>query len=202
MDYVTHQSQPGLAEVVGRWDLSRHPFWADWQAGQVPASGMAVLARELDALLPLLQRAWEQVNDEAAGEIAAEQALLWHRFAQGVTGRAELERLTAADELLSRTRHYFLKEHTTLGALYAIQSQLPFIAAKVLDAVERFYANHAEHVMPFCQHVQENNNLAGRALRYLGARSQSDQQGALEAGVREAEGLWNMLTGIHASYSG
>lgn len=202
MDQAAHQQHPGLAEAVSRWDISRHPFWADWHAGHVPASGMAVLARELEALLPLLQRAWEQVNDEAAGEIAAEQAYLWHRFAQGVTSRAEVETLNQASELLARTRHYLLKEPSTLGAIYAIQSQLPFIAAKVLDAVERFYANHAEHVMPFCQHVQQHSDLASRALRYLGARTPSDQQAGAEAAVREAEGLWNLLTGIHASYSG
>jgi hypothetical protein len=79
---------------------------------------------------------------------------------------------------------------------------MPFIATRVLDAVERFYANHTEHVMPFCLHVQQHSHLASRALRYLAAHPAAAQQAAIEAGVRQSAGMWNMLTGIHSSYSG
>jgi pyrroloquinoline quinone (PQQ) biosynthesis protein C len=146
-----------------------------------------------------LQRAWEQLNDEASGELAAEQAYLWHRFAQGLSSRNEPE-LLQSHELLTLTRHFLLKEASTLGALYALQSQLPFIASRLLDAVERFYATHAEHILPFCQHLQQHQELTGRALQYISMRSPAERQQAVDAAEREAQGLWNLLTGVHASY--
>jgi len=191
--------EEGLASAVARWDLSRHPFWKDWETGAVPAAGLAALAREFEAFLPLLQAGWEALNDLETADLAFEQAAHWHRFAQAVHRHTEVEHISQADELRILTRSLFLKDPTALGAIYAVNLQLPFIAAELMNGLERFYSTDAETAQPFCTHVL-NNRLAERALGYTQGYSSGQHAAAGEAAEREAQALWQLFTGIHASF--
>jgi hypothetical protein len=191
--------EEGLASAVARWELARHPFWADWQAGTVPAAGLAALAREFEAFLPLLQAGWEVLNDLDAADLAFELASHWHRFAQAVHRETEVIHISQADELRILTRSLFLKDPTALGALYAVHQQLPYIATELMKGLDRFYATSAEAAKPFCDLVMANA-LAERAWHYSSSYSSAQHSAAGEAAEREAEALWQLFTGIHASF--
>jgi hypothetical protein len=188
-----------MAAAVARWDLSRHPFWKDWQAGAVPAAGLAILAREFEAFLPLLQAGWEALNDVETADLAFELAALWHRFAQAVQRETEVVHVNQSDELRVLTRSLFLKNPTALGALYAVHQQLPFIAAQLKDGLERFYSTVSDLAQPLCDHLTRHQ-LADRALSYVRHYSSEQAAAAADSAGREAQALWQLFTGIDASY--
>jgi hypothetical protein len=191
--------EEGLGAAVSRWELSRHPFWKDWQAGAVPAAGLTAVARELEAFLPLLQAGWEAVNDLDTADLAFEEAELWHRFSQVARRETEVVHISQSDELRTLTRSLFLKDPTALGALYAVNAQLPFICTQLQDGLERFHPTEAEVAQPFCAHVLAHK-LAEVALAYHRRHTPEQQAAAAEAAGREAQALWQLFTGIHASY--
>jgi pyrroloquinoline-quinone synthase len=215
--------QAQLLATIDEKHLLKHAFYQMWNEGTLPVEVMQKYAEQyyhLERAFPtflslMLQSCDDEgirasildnFNDETTGEKNHRE--LWLRFGEGIGATREdmknstpLPETVAAIETFKRlcAKHYL----TGTGALAAYESQIPAIAAKKLEGLEKNYGiTDARTKEFFAVHGVmdiKHSNVWWDLL--AAANLTDDQKSEVEAATKEgATALWNFLNGIMREY--
>lgn len=215
--------QAQLLATIDEKHLLKHAFYQMWSEGTLPIEMMQKYAEQyyhLERAFPtflslMLQTCDDEgiraaildnFNDETTGEKNHRE--LWLRFGEGIGATREdmknsipLPETLAAIETFKRlcAKHYL----TGTGALAAYESQIPAIAAKKLEGLEKNYGiTDARTKEFFSVHGVMDIKHSNVWWDLLAAANLSeDQKVEVEAATKEgATALWNFLDGILREY--
>jgi len=206
-----------LDALVGRWHLLQHPFYQAWTAGRLTRDDLRLYAAQYyrhvqafpeylkllagradDSLRPLVE---ENLAEELSpGRTHPE---LWRDFAAavGVSG-AELDAAAPRPETtaLVETFRRLCAEGApaeAVAALYAYESQVPEIAAKKIEGLQRFYGvSEPKGIAYFAVHEEADVRHRAAWRGWLAANDGEQNGRALAAAERALRALWGALDGV------
>ena len=186
-----------LDEIVRRYDLNEHPFYAEWRAGTLPIERLADYSVEWAPFIGGLDAGWERVGfpDYAAEE--REHDALWSRFRTALGATGEMRR-PQSRTLLAVGENAFASVPEALGALYSFEVQQPATASSKLAGLREHYAGtvdpHAQQY--FVEHAVETDEPAMLA-GMIDALSDGDFARAKTACAVFSAAAWGALDGVY-----
>ena len=185
-----------LDNKIADYNLLNHPFYQAWSAGELPIEALQFYAREYGALISMMPKGWETLDD---AEIAAEETEhidMWADFADGLDTVVSEAQIPEVKALLETTDKLFSEPTTALGALYAFEVQQPATAQSKLAGLKEFY-QLSETVEPYFETHSHNEHEAEKLLAYIGTLPSESHATVVQACEQMSVALWNALTGIH-----
>jgi pyrroloquinoline-quinone synthase len=186
-----------LDEIVRRYDLNEHPFYAEWRAGTLPIGRLAEYAAEWAPFIARLDAGWERVGfpDYAAEE--REHDALWSRFRTALGASAEMRR-PQSRTLLAVGDNAFASVPEALGALYSFEVQQPATASSKLAGLREHYAGtvDADAQRYFVEHTVETDEPAMLA-GMIDDLSEGDFARAKTACAVFSAAAWGALDGVY-----
>lgn len=153
-----------LDAMVAERSLLEHPFYRAWSAGELTRDALAGYAREylhLVRAVPELvdavrRRAPASMRDELAEhrEEEAEHVEAWLRFAGALGVDAEdldahEPRAETAEAVAGMKRACATSYDAGAAAMYALELEIPRIAATKMDGLERFYGLTSDDALDY-----------------------------------------------------
>jgi len=213
--------QAQLLATIDEKHLLKHAFYQMWNEGTLPIEVMQKYAeqyyhleRSFPTFLSLMLQSCDSesarasildnFNDETTGEKNHRE--LWLRFGEGIGAtREDMKNSTPLPETLAAIETFktLCAQNYLIGvaALAAYESQIPAIAAKKLEGLEKNYGiTDARTKEFFTVHGVmdiKHSNVWWDMLKDVS----EDQKEVLEAATKEAAAaLWNFLDGILREY--
>jgi pyrroloquinoline-quinone synthase len=189
-----------LADVQGRWDVLRHPFYTRWECGELTRDELAFYAGEYRHAVVALARQAEAAGSAHATEEAAHVGL-WDDFAEALD--ADLARRPRAETVECADAWTGGRDRLErLAVLYAIESAQPAISETKLAGLAEHYgfdpdgpgaAYFALHAQRDAEHAQESRDvLAAEA-------TEADVERLVAAAEAALRGNWGLLDGVEAA---
>ena len=214
-----------VQEEIRKYDLLTHPFYRAWTAGQLTRADLGFYGHQYlhhVAALPtyltaLHTRLPEGLTRSAILRNAAEEEItglshadLWRQFVKGIeleppVGDGEI--LPEIEQLIETYREMARSGAlpTALGAFYAYESQVPFVAREKAAGLKRFYDADKPtceyftlHMIADAHHTEVWHTLIGHCVRTNAACATE----VLDGVIRGAKALWHALDGIDAARPG
>src|SRR5574341_317927 len=182
-----------LAEIVGKWDLLKHPFYQAWSAGTLPVEALQNYAREYGAFVQTLPQGWLTLQDAETSQEEQDHAALWADFTKSLNAEPGAPQLAETADLVQAAKTLFAQPATALGALYAFEVQQPATAASKLDGLNKWYSLEDDGKKYFEAHTA-NWHESEKILAQINRLPLNEQVQALRACAEMAEALWNGLT--------
>ncbi|MBI1812469.1 iron-containing redox enzyme family protein [Candidatus Peregrinibacteria bacterium] len=169
-------SLTALDDLITSRSLLKHPFYLRWSAGELTLKELRTYAKEYFRLIEripgIVARVRERTEDKALRLRIAENQReeqqhveLWKRFARSL-GVSEFELLShhasSKTEAAIRTLEAVAEKDFGSGAaaMYALELELPKIAATKKDGLCRFYGLTSEDAHAyFDEHLNEEEHL-------------------------------------------
>jgi len=183
-----------LDEIVALHDLTRHPFYRAWRAGELSRSTIALYAAEYAPFIDSIELGWSALGDIHHAAEERQHAVLWGRFRDAL-GSAGEPRCEEAASLARCAIDAFVDPSQALGALYAFEAQQPATAQSKLEGLMEHYGFTDHQAAYFRIHASdygERDRLAVRADRL----SPDDSARARDACERTCRAMWRALDGI------
>ena len=186
-----------LDEIVRRFDLNAHPFYADWRAGTLPVERLADYATEWAPFIAVVDRGWERIGEPEYAAEEREHDELWNRFRAALGATGEMRR-PQSRTLLGVGQNAFASVPEALGALYSFEVQQPATATSKLAGLREHYAGtiDAEAQQYFVEHAVETDEPAMLAAR-IDALSDGDFARAKTACAIFSAAAWGALDGVY-----
>jgi pyrroloquinoline-quinone synthase len=186
-----------LAEIVRRFDLNAHPFYADWRAGTLPVERLAEYANEWAPFIATVDRGWERIGEPEYAAEEREHDELWSTFRAALGATGEMRR-PQSRTLLAVGQNAFASVPEALGALYSFEVQQPATASSKLAGLREHYAGtvDAEAQQYFVEHAVETDEPAMLAAR-IEALSDSEFARAKTACAIFSAAAWGALDGVY-----
>lgn len=186
-----------LDEIVGQFDLNKHPFYQDWRAGSLPIERLRDYATEWAPLIGTLADGWDAVGEPAYADEEREHDVLWDRFRHALGSRGEA-RHAQSGLLLEVARHLFRDRPEALGALYAFEVQQPATAQSKLAGLRDHYgaAVDEDAQQYFAVHAVETDEPAMLAAQ-LERLSDGEFARARTACAIFSAAAWGALDGVY-----
>jgi pyrroloquinoline-quinone synthase len=187
-----------IDESKERWNVLRHPFYRQWDAGGLTREELRTYAGEYAYAVRALAHTAAVARDHAEDEAA--HVDLWERF------RASLG--DPVESPPSEGTHAFVRSLlevnplTSLGVLYAVESSQPDVARTKLDGLVRHYGYDERDagLAYFRVHAELDVEHAARARTLLEERVRpADEDCVVEAAERALAGNWALLDSVAAA---
>ena len=206
-----------LDALVAKWHLLGHPFYQAWTAGTLKREALTFYAeqyyhhvrefpRNLRTLAARTEGELRDTIEENLGEEESPSAphpKLWREFAAelgvseetmaasvplpGIEKLLETYRRLAAGGLLS----------AAVAALYVYEAQVPEIATKKIEGLQRFYGITEPHGLRYFA-VHEEADVRHRASwrQWLESQPAEETETALHGGEEALRALWGALDAV------
>ncbi len=165
-----------LDDVIATRSLLRHPFYVRWSNGELTLEDLRIYAKEYFHLVERIPGIVSRVRDRAPGTAMKlqidenvreeqEHVELWKRFAKSV-GVSEQELVSHPPSAKTREAVETLERiaessyDNGVVAMYALELELPKIAATKKDGLQKFYGLDSEDAqIYFDEHLKEEKHL-------------------------------------------
>lgn len=186
-----------LREIVFKFDLNKHPFYAEWREGTLPLEKLQRYAEDYGHFVGLIEQGWERVGrrDYAAEE--REHHALWGDFAKSV-GASTRRPLPETCSLLDNSRTAFSAAASAVGGLYAFELQQPDTAQVKLDGLRQHYSIPGSAERYFEEHAGKWHEVETLDAM-IEALPDEDFARAKTACEAVASGMWSALDGIYGA---
>ena len=207
-----------LDEQVSRRHLLRHPFYQDWQAGQLDRSALQLYAAQYYRHVEAFPRHLRHLATRAEGglrklieENLAEEEnphrshpQLWRDFAAAV-GVADiaLDRWAAlpGTQALVDTYQGICAEHPVaeaVAALYAYEAQVPEIATQKMEGLRRFYGvTDPKGLAYFAVHEEADVRHRAAWRDWLMQNANGSAESVVGTAEEALRALWGALDAVH-----
>jgi len=211
-----------LDAAIAERNLLQHPFYRDWQAGNLSRESLQLYAaqyyRHVEAfpghLRVLAARADESLKPVVLENLAEEEnpsaphPQLWRDFAAALG--VSQDDITSSPSLpgTQNVVHTFREicanrsVAEAVAALYAYEAQVPEIASTKMDGLKRFYGIASEEGIKYFSVHEEADRAHRAAWRHWLLEHAQDENSSEEqilASAREAlQALWGALDAVHS----
>ncbi|GAC1636796.1 MAG: TenA family transcriptional regulator [Candidatus Acidiferrum sp.] len=206
--------------AIAEKNLLKHPFYQDWQAGQLTRESLQLYAaqyyKHVEAfpqhLKMVAERADETLKPVVLENLAEEEhpqrphPKLWRDFA-GALGVRE-ETVTASASLpgtahvVATFREICAQRSVAeaVAALYAYEAQVPEIATTKIAGLKKFYGITEPKGLAYFE-VHEEADKAHRAAwrEWLEANATGNEEAILKSTNEALDALWGALSAVHNS---
>lgn len=186
-------------DLIASRSLLKHPFYVAWSKGELTLDHLRVYAKEyfhlVERIPGIVSRIADRVKDkELKAQInenmreEQEHVELWKRFgkslgltSQDLTSHTPSLKVQNAVRTLEQTAELGMDDGIT--AMYALEAELPAIAATKKDGLCRFYGLDSEDAqIYFDEHLKEEKHLeVWRSFRVDGVVAQAAAEASLSA---------------------
>lgn len=188
-----------VSEIVGKWDLLKHPFYQSWTEGCLPAEELTRYAAEYGTFIRKIAPAWAACGYPGIAREEVTHAALWDDFAASLrTQVPESSAVAGVGQLNAFMDGAVEDKSVALGALLAFEFQQPSTVQSKLKGLRDHYANLGADEEYFEVHLDdwEEPDILIREIGNLDADQRERALDAMEQGCRL---LWDALSGIHAN---
>src|SRR3990172_11388759 len=185
-----------LDSIVKKWELLRNPFYKAWSKGVLTVEAIQLYASEYSHFIKLLPIGWKTIQDEDNSREEEEHSKLWDKFSTALGARITKPSLQQTITLVEVAKSLFSSPATSLGSLYAFESQQPATAKSKLEGLIIHY-KYPQLVQDYFKIHAENWNESAKLLDSIGKLSYLDQSQVVSSCEEMSSALWNALTGIY-----
>lgn len=204
-----------LDALVEERSLLKHPFYRAWSAGELTREALGRYAREyfhLVRAVPELveavrERAPESMHDDLAEhrDEEAEHVDAWLRFAAALgIDEAELDSHTPRSEtteaVAGMQRACASSYDAGAAALYALELEIPRIAATKMEGLERFYGIGSDDALDYFRLHAEADVRHAATWRHQLAASEAPEAELTAAAEQSLDAQNLLLDGCVAGY--
>ena len=207
-----------LRKEIELWHLLQHPFYQQWQRGELSLEVLKDYAQEyyvhVKSFARYISATHSQCEDlsqrqvllenlnEEEGSLGKPHPELWMDFAQAVgctskdvesnLGREGIQNVV--ETFFSQARQSYAQG---LAALYAYEYQVPEVAETKIEGLQEHYGVHSESGLSFFKVHQQADVVHRQACeKLLDNLSENEQDLALSASKKAAKSLWDFLTSV------
>ena len=186
-----------LDEIVRRYDLNEHPFYAEWRAGTLPIERLAEYADEWAPFIGVVDAGWDRIGYPEYAAEEREHDELWSRFRSALNATGQMHR-PQSKTLLAVGENAFASVPEALGALYSFEVQQPATASSKLAGLREHYAGtvDADAQQYFVEHAVETDEPAMLASMIDGL-SDGEFARARTACALFSAAAWGALDGVY-----
>ncbi len=206
-----------LDALVAKWHLLGHPFYQAWTAGTLTREALQLYAEQyyhhVRAFPETLRTLAGRTDGELRGIVeenlaeeenpAAPHPSLWREFA-GAVGVAdsrmdESTPLTGIEKLLATYEQQASQgpAAAAVAALYVYEAQVPEIAAKKIEGLQRFYGvTEPRGLRYFAVHEEADVRHRAAWRAWLTQQPAEEVEPALRAGEEALKSLWGALDAV------
>jgi pyrroloquinoline-quinone synthase len=184
-----------LDDLIAKHDLNEHPFYRAWRMGTLPRAALARYAAEYAPFIATIASGWEALGDGDHAMTEREHAGMWARFREAL-GASEATACGEARDLAAQAQRDFQERSTSLGALYAFESQQPKTTRSKLDGLQQHYGvSEDAYFRAHADDYGERDRLA-KMIEHL---DEGERARAIDACERTCQAMWSALSGVMAA---
>jgi len=190
-------------EIVATHDLLDHPFYQAWSKGTLPVEALRSYAAEYGAFIGTIGDGWKALGRDDIAKHEAAHARLWQDSFAGALGTSVGQPgIKEVGQLVDVARALFKTPASSLGALYAFESQQPRTATSKLKGLRDHYPALPESCGRYFElHTGDYDEVT--CLREAIAKMDPTEHGeALAACDAMSRMLFDALSGIYEPYAG